>query len=411
MAISKYINLLSTPISELDLSSIDLASTLNFKKYLNISFDIYKTYSLVAKHQSTLSGLLASTDTFTIRDLNLAIESFLYITCYSSTIVDINQTISPHYKRRTSSIDDSFLSISNSYLEDLLYSYQSTWGGMYGSIAYNLFLQNNNSHYLSPSEISRSCIKYYLNLDNTIKDWNSQVLTSISNSNQIADSDLYNHQVKVFKYLGIEDLFSSLNFLSNFLPSLIYTYENQVIQSTILEEIVVACYKRGYSYDNIDDLAFNYIHQNISSTFEDLYLDLALIRKKTSTTRGITEEDKLINSFVDEFNPISNIRNKSYLMLKELFPPGGYNTLLVSIASELLNRAYILSHYSNTQFSSELASSTKVDSLVKRINSLLYYAGYSLRKSNLNSFNILGNNLIYLSGFVDGEPRVRDLSK
>ena len=171
MAISKYVNLLSTPLSQLDLRKIDLKNTLTFKKYLNISFDIYKTQSALVKHQRTIRDILNKNIPFRIRDLNLSIESFMYILCYTSTIVDSNEKISPHYTRRNSTIDTSFLSIRNVYLEDLLYTFQSTWGGMYGSLAYNLYLLEDNSHYLSVSEISRRCIKYFTLPENSLSQW------------------------------------------------------------------------------------------------------------------------------------------------------------------------------------------------------------------------------------------------
>lgn len=413
MAISKYINLLSTPLSQLDLRKIDLKSTLTFKKYLNISFDIYKTQSALVKHQKVIRGILNRDTPFRIRDLNLSIESFMYILCYTSTIVDTNEKISPHYTRRTSTIDTSFLSIRNVYLEDLLYTFQSTWGGMYGSLAYNLYLLEDNSHYLSISEISRRCIKYFTLPENSLSQWGTNLLIILSDDSPTSDAALYSCQISIFKSLELEQTLISLNFLSSFLPSLIYWYENSNSTSEVIRDIVTACYVNGYSSDNLQDLSFKYVHQEITSNFESLYSELSLIRKRLALTNGLNQEELFINSFVENFDPISNIKDKSYLILQDLFPPGGYNTLLVSIASELLNRAYILSHYSTINYSDKPTSdnSSEVLILMSRINRILYYAGYTLKKSNLNSFNLLGNNLIYLSGYVDNEPRIRDLSK
>lgn len=413
MAISKYINLLSTPLSQLDLRKVDLNSTLTFKKYLNVSFDIYKTQSALVKHQRVIRNILDKNIPFRIRDINLSIESFMYILCYTSTIVDTNQKISSHYKRRVSTIDQSFLSIRNVYLEDLLYTFQSTWGGLYGSLAYNLYLLEDNSHYLSISEVSRRCIKYFTLPENSLSNWNSNLLEILADSTPSSDAALYNCQLDIFNSLELGKVQTSLNFLSTYLPSLIYWYENNVSNNQIIIDIVTACYLNGYSSDNLQDLFFKYIHQEVTSNFESLYSDLSVIRKRMALTNGLTQEDLFINSFVQGFDPTSNIKDKSYLILQDLFPPGGYNTLLVSIASELLNRAYILSHYSTINYSDRPISdnSEQVSVLISRVNRLLYYAGYTLKKSNLNSFNLLGNNLVYLSGYVDNEPRIRDLSK
>ena len=78
--------------------------------------------------------------------------------------------------------------------------------------------------------------------------------------------------------------------------------------------------------------------------------------------------------------------------MSNLYPPGGFNLVLLITASTLINKAFILSHGSS------------LDRDRERIMDLIYKASVCLRKSNIKSLMLIGNNLKQLSEVTKDEP-------
>ena len=160
--------------------------------------------------------------------------------------------------------------------------------------------------------------------------------------------------------------------------------------------------KLGLYLKSFDNLAYKFLHQEIDLLILDTIQSIVNLRKQKQfeITTNLTKEETLLNRLFTNIkinNTAEFITSESYRLLT-IKLVGGLNQWLVAIASELVNRAYILTY---NQFSNNilypLENNEQLINLINRVYKLIFYAGYCLKKSNLNHLHLIGNNLRILS--------------
>lgn len=403
-----------------------------------------------------------------IEYINLVIESQIAFLLFTNTIENLDNTfITRHYKNRLTLINNERPTLNFSKVEDLSLSHKSIWLGFYGSLA-NLAINLNDADlsYISFSELSFRTINLLFNRFTKVNGnrygnydlrlWNSTIdnITTISSDlDERYDFELYNSVKQLFYSESlISDVIYNLDFLAKWIPDLIKWYFNSFnnnnyevpiepsegtneykaysILSSIAKLVVNAGLDRTYEEN---ELSYNFIHQSLSTNWINVYAEIINLRKQFLYDPNLsrsTQLDILAIAFYQTINSESesNLSLANSFLIEYLTPPGGYNLLLISIASLLLNRAYIISHPSvigsnlasikfnelssprsslipsDEDLSSMILRAGRVNEIVLRTNKLTFLAGITLRKSNLDHIQLLGNNLCHISGFKDDSP-------
>jgi hypothetical protein len=391
----------------------------------SINHNILNTNNRLAKHLSIIEEEQKNVPENSIMYIHLVIEKFLYILLSKSCIGATNHTdITTHYEKYKHLPTYSTL-ISEDVKRILTYGKSYMWFGEYGSILHDVVDREIVTPYLSSSQLSRigtlSSLKA-LNLFN--EDLYTQTIRSLEEDSVEADYVIY----KVPEYLitksNIKEVYTELTFIEEWINELMlwyldpsnpkeFYYYTKTQTERVLQDIAQYILRQGVF--NLECLGFNLLHNRLLEPQINIYNKLKL-NVSLLDLEGLTTEDipyqlaiKLRNNITNNLNDLNDI-----LYLLTLFcPPGGYNKLLVSVALELLNRAYILTDPSNTAYSlntledfqnvkgwlggnnlvRNIEDKDKFTTLVNRVISLCGLASNTLKKSSINDINLVGSRL------------------
>lgn len=410
----------SNPI---DIGSITDTTSLDYKNQLNLALTINQADSQIATQLSLLADNVTNQPT-TFLSLNRTIESYLYILLTISTTTTLDNTQSSSYYGKRKEIDPNiYESVDSTYLQDLTFTNYKPWLAKPGSIGYYLALSQSNLHYANPSTLIRNSVNTALN--NLPSDNYSSTLLGIINSNLIEDDlNLYNASYTIFTELNLLKTNNLLTFLEGWIPNLLNWYMsnsnsiNGIVNTytkgstaytafNLLTNISQQVLQLGLFNEVVTNLQYNFYHQALDIPIIDSINTIINLRKLNDfsiTNAVLTTEETLCQQLFNGISILTSstlLTDESYNLLLNFPYKGGLNFWLTLISSELLNRAYILSHPSVSPYYSNLVTPITNDqdyiSVVGRIFQLIFYSGYCLKKCNLDSLNILGANLRVLS--------------
>lgn len=441
MAAREFIYLDTAPINEALLRpDKTLTEALDYRRQLNLAINCYQAENALSKQQEYMNNLVKGKNV-TTSILNIAIESYLSLLIQASTIVSLDLgELSPHYQRRKLLVGNQFLSPNSEYLEKMLFASTRTWGTSYGSLGYFLHLAENSRHYLHPSQIAHFSVLSLINESKSadfLGSFPSDFERLISQDDAFTDIQIYQLASQLLKKIPeVRESISQLDFYEGWLPKVISWHLKASREGTVrqvpvkgtpdseayslLTKVAQTCLMAGLDETSFSSLSYMFVHQSIPPVFFSLMDDLLLLRKKASL--GDIEDvemRELITAFVKTITlntKVGLLRSTSQSILESVAAPGGYNLLLVSLATTLLNRAFILTHPSKTIYSNYIISPLKnsfpeLMQFLGRVYRLLYLAGYCLKKTNLDHLQLTGVNLITLSLIKDNTPlRITDLS-
>lgn len=407
--------------SPINVSSITDTSSLDYKNQLNLALTINQAESQIADQITLLqSKVILQPNTF--RALNLTIESYLYILLTISTTTTLDNTQSSSYYGRRRLVDPNiYEAVDSTYLQDLTFTNYKPWCSKPGSLGYYLPLSQSNLHYANPSTLIRNSVTTAINSLPSASFTNS-ILNLIASDDTATDIGLYNISFSIFNELALLKTAGVLTFLETWIPSLLNWYYPVATNNTgnpyskgttsytaynFLIGIGQQVLQLGLFNGIAANLQYNFYHQSIDLIVLDSITTIINYRKLNDfsiTDATLTTEETLCNQLFQGISILTTstlCTDESYNLLLNFPYKGGVNFWLVLVASELLNRAYILSHPSITPYSTNtiypITNDPSYLSLLTRVYQLIFYSGYCLKKTNLDSLNILGSNLRTLS--------------
>lgn len=430
MASAKFLYLDSTPIDEaLLVPNKELGQAIDYRRQLNLAINCVQAENTLANQYKLLRGVLENNSELTVMDLNKVLESFLNLLIPISTITTLDQSaLTSHYQRRKLVVPGHFLAPDSNYLEEILLTSVRTWGTAYGSLGYNLHQDQVREHYLHPSQIIDLAVAgafKRMHSSELLGQFADRFLSLVDMDDAGADLQIYKTQTDFLEIPAIREIAIQLEFYSQWLPQVLDWYlkphrdgkplrvepqgstpQDEAIR--VLISIATTCLNLGLDDTSFENLLYLFVHQSIPPVFFTLTDELLLLRKKNTfnpLSSTFTEEEKLLTPFVNAItlnSKMGALRGVSYQLLSDLCAPGGYNLLLVSVAATLLNRAYILTHPTNTSLKDVTIFPLKtglqpVLELLGRTFRLIYLAGYSLLKSDLPHLQTVGSNLVEFS--------------
>jgi hypothetical protein len=426
MATSKFFFLDSAGLDKDFFLNKDLDSTILSNNIFNTSLNNLQVQIVFEQHQKAIYELVKEDQFFTFKNLSYIVESFMIQLLSISSISNLEKTkLSSHYsKYKQVTLKHLCKSISSEYLEDLTFTNSRVWGGEYGTPLYYLYLDNIKQHYLHPSQLTEIVINSISKSSvSTFSNTYSQLASLALSDDLSVDELIYKVPINVLNTtVDIKTCGSLLTFFSKWLPKLLNWYLEPFLSQNVkreittdaekdLETIAQKCLYYGLDFSSFsEDLFFNFIHQNLSSSFFSLFEDIISFRKSISD-KSKEKSNPLLTEFIEAIplnTSSSLIRETSLTLLRELCPPGGYNLLLILTSLILLNRAFILLHPTNNPYSNLniFPLDTPFDpvlNLIGRVLRLIYIAGFNLTKSNLEHLNITGFNLMQLTN-LDSNP-------
>jgi len=388
------------------------------------------SYSLLwAKSESTLTQYRTIIDLIKrsialpnieeMEKLNSILHSYLISLLISSFIGEQNRTkVTPHFYKikRFYSYQLNKLYPSKDYLFNLSNQYIYTWGGSFGTLSYYIHLSGLLNEYLTPSQLIDICVKQaysynsYSYISNTTKPF-------ISNDNVmgIDDKVIYSYPIYILNH---PDISTSIELISNIKPILkkildwyLSPYTSKSITKPPLSPPLNS--NEYYAYDALCRIAkvllgkgltqfkdlssYRYIHNDVPSIWIETIDEVLSIRDNILYDPNQSNNRLYESIYMELINTIpykkyDSLLRRSQYILSNLYPPGGYNLVLLITASTLINKAFILSHGSSSNRDRE------------RIMDLIYKASVCLRKSNIKSLMLIGNNLKQLSEVTKEEP-------
>jgi hypothetical protein len=155
--------------------------------------------------------------------------------------------------------------------------------------------------------------------------------------------------------------------------------------------------ENGYAVSSFQGLISKFIKQTIDTNILKVLEDIYILRKNSDyvvieNVEVTSIEEELLTELLNNISAVKepyNYFNARNVLLESLCPPSGYSLLLIMLASNLLNRAYIVSY--NNRFTNTNIFET--DSY-KRVLSLLGYCGILLIKTSLPHVQSLGINIL-----------------
>lgn len=359
----RYIDTLPIQPEEIENSQLSTQYNTEYLESLRFSHKIISTISRVRELQSMYKK---------DPSIKTTIESFILLILYTSSITDPRRKYrNPHYLKRCDLVSQYKEKPPRFYKQEIALSSLRTWGGMYGMPSYCLHLMGDTNHYLTPIEIGDKVVNYYLNSLSLNVNW-----YYLANFDYLGDQSPYDlTHLLIREDENILSCYQIFKSLSHCLPIFMNQYKEDKDIDNYTKEI---CHLL-ILYNFIEEtLQYKYIHQQLSSTWNDLFIDLVRLRKRSPS---------LTNDNIDLFNasiPITTkedlYKNTSLNMLSWLCPPSGYNLFLQVIAISLLIRSYI-----------------QIENDLVEANKSFYEAGLCLRKSNMKHLRTIGNNLIVVS--------------
>lgn len=404
-------------------------SNLKSKACLNLGFVGLNTISRFINILKI--NKLSAPNNNTFLDLTYILEGVLINTLTINSISNPSNTeLTAHYKKRQLNINSNKILPSFSYCQNLTFTGFKPWGGFYGTLNYYNNLLEDYEEYQTPSQIinlaTQQLFKYSASVSYNAflnkGDINYQLLSNfyteaqnlLNNDSIESDKNIYNLSINILLTCPlIKEIYNELTFYQQWLPK-IYEWYTKLNRRNIILQIVD---NPGTSEERANNTLLriiNILNEEGFITSDNLNMNATFIRQahtpnlnrvinKISLERINVTYVKLDNNaktegelFVIEFiDNISKFRqeydfNKACNIIQETFaPPGGYALFLVTLASTLLNRAYILS-YQNINNNSELL----VDNTYKRIVKLIGYACILLIKSNLPHAELISINIL-----------------
>jgi len=362
----------------------------------------------------TIKSNLSNPRVTKLERLNNVIHSYLITLLISSYIGDQGRTsITPHFNKLIKynpEFNIRNLYPSTPYVKSLVDDRLCTWGGPFGTITYFLHLVQMKKEYLTPSQITslsiRTCVKF-----NTLNP-----KFPIDSLTEYEDY-ISNYPLQILEIEDIKKAFNLLDKLVNILPLILNWYlgsymsrgipnppaspipsSNEYEAYKTLADIGKLLMSRGL--DGKSGLtSYDLIHQSLPPIWTSTIEDVIAIRENTLYDINFNNETPHENLCRQLIGSISRgnqgvIRKANYQILNNMFPPGGYNLLLLITALALVNRAYILTFPPNEPTTQD----------INKALGAIYKAGICLRKSNLNHLMLIGNNLTQLSNKSDNSP-------
>jgi hypothetical protein len=270
-------------------------------------------------------------------------------------------------------------------------------------------------HYASPSQLVRlAFVELIKGLE--LEAFSNNLLTLLNSDKEVDDYKIYESSFNLLKELDLIKVINQLTFYEQWVKKVIawysfsrvndYTKDSSAYKSfNFLLNIVRDITKQGLYLKSFSNLSYKFVHQDMDLLILDSIQFIINQRRlqEFEITTDVTQEEKLVKELFTQLkvkDTISLVTEKSYSWLSVNLS-GGINLWLNALAAELINRAYILTHSTKTIYSNQsiYIVEKKEDYLnfLSRINKLLFYAGYCLKKTNLNHLQLLGSNLRTLS--------------
>jgi hypothetical protein len=325
-----------------------------------------------------------------IKDTNYLATSDRYISIIESLAISLltipwDRDAKSREITRASSIIHMDYFINNDYLDFIHSRKINPWIGKPGTLLGELLLMDNLNSYLSIHQMLDKCVtqalirnnlQWFINrkLDEAIED---ELYTNIEIRLQVLTN-----QSRFIKRLS--QWTQSINSLD--------TSNKSSELDVILQDIKLILYRNGYQYiEEVESESILFLDHsyNLGQLISEL------IDKRRSISLGFNQpsntKEEAIMFFLEIVSPSMDrlIVQKIVDEVKSFFLPGGIDYYLVVMSALYLSRALSLSIYTSD---------------IKNIKFNLYLAGYLLRKSNIRSLNILGNNCCYSSSLKDKEP-------
>lgn len=404
-------------------------SNLQSKACLNLGFNALNFISRLI-NINTINNTSITEET-TFLNLSYNLESLLNTTLNINSISNItNNELSKHYLKRQLNISSNKILPSFSYCQNLTFTRFKTWAGFYGTLAYYINLLEEYNEYYTPSQITyfsaKILFQYSIQVlynstlntnanNNALIDFYNNALELLDNESVESDKNIYDLSINIIlNNVLIRELYNELNFYEEWLKKILQWYQelnnnniNALIKdnpssnkdravNTLLKCINILK-EEGFDSNNIENFASGFIHQDYANNLNNLLFKLNTERSQITYIKidnQITTdiEELLIIEFIDnisKFRKPYDFKNACNLIQEFYCPPGGYSLLLISLASCLINRAYILS-YQNINSKENL----NISDIYKRILKLIGMAGILLIKSNNSTAQITGTNIL-----------------
>lgn len=408
----KQLNLDTLPINPL----IETNST-DYKNQLNIALNTSQAFNNIQSHLKLINNQIQEQPN-TVKTLNLILESYLYILLSTSTISNLEGTkLSAYFSKKKKVDRDYFQTIDSDYLEKLQFTNYKVWGTNFGSLGYYLYLNQSKLHFAHPSSLVRLSVEELTKQFN-LPEYSNNLLSLFRSDEAKDDFNIYLQSTSLLQELDLLEVLKLTKFYETWLKQVL-TWYSTFIENTIENpyKVNTAAYssfnllitisqglvKLGLHSESFKNLAYKFIHQDIDNVLLEGLKLLNNIRRQNEfeILNDVTEEEQLIKQLFVTLKSNNNseaINTASYRVLS-LNLPGGFNTWYVTIAAELINRAFILTYNSSFQNNSisGLSDNASLLTFIDRVYKLIFYAGYCLKKTNLTHLQLLGINLRLLS--------------
>lgn len=403
-----------------------------------LSFNSQNTSKRLQDIAEIVSTASQSNKPIGFKELNGLIEG-LMVWLLNTPYILINsqgtEGLTPHFKeyiQTNSFIDNSVpYSIASLIQDGCTY----TWGGFYGTLAFELYLNRTQNHYLSVSQLVditvRTLLTRLINSSSSrVRGLTEKLLTQLTIDTIEADIEIYRYPINIIQ--SIEEIDSITQLIDNLilLNDLIHMNSLNNVKEEF-RDIYQDLYINLVNYPlSSTSKTFDIFHTNVPKSSIDLSTKIYEWCLRTSKVLLTTQHTELIEISLDIQNAYSNtnglnplISSKNQLLLLPL--PGGLNQLIALSALSLLHRAYIMTHpsrlpslllqpfqessslkyesllYTGNTFMDQVLSRQEQEGLFSRVTSILYLAGRVLRKSNIRDYILMGSNITYISGWRD----------
>lgn len=408
-------------LDQLPINPLEDTNSIEYKNQLNLAFNTTQALANIDDYLTSLNRKIQERPN-TVKTLNLVLESYLYLLLTTTTVSNLDNTkLSSFYSRKKKVDSNYFQSLNSTYLENLNYTNYRVWGANFGSLGYYLYLMQSNRHFAHPSKLVRMSVEELVKglelLDLSLADLSTKVLSLIRSDKLADDYNLYQTSNSLIRELELEKAINQLKFYEDWVQELLIWYSgisqvnivNPYREDTLaykafslLVEMSQALVRLGLYTDSFSNLPYKFLHQEIDLVVLEGIQAITTLRKQKQfeITTDLTNEEKLLSKLfinIKVNNTSEFITAESYRLLSVNLV-GGLNMWLTTIAAELVNRAYILtfSQFSNSNLY-PLENNEGLINLMNRVYKLIFYAGYCLKKTNLNHLQLIGSNLRILS--------------
>lgn len=252
------------------------------------------------------------------------------------------------------------------------------WGTMYGSLGYFLNIALPH-HYASPSELVRTSVNTYLSrLDSQFfgmeTDLPRRLIQLINEDNSLsADWLIYTHGTRLLRVVDyVWPTMQHLKFFREWLVKVEYSVEQKC---PLVKKVKKIWYEAGISVTN---WPLELVYFELPALWGQLYSDLIVVIKQGGESELAAEALRAMPLTTDP----DGLRYAQEGLLRLLPGPAGYDLYLMTLASELINRAHIVScgHEIN-------------QAIEKRILGLMHLASLLLKKSSVEEVRTLGKDI------------------